>query len=168
MALAVTHVLVAIVLLDLARHYLFGQQRFPRYLVVIGGIAGLLPDIDIPLGWLLSFFTGTEIGLHRLFTHSLFFVFLFLLMGIIRQYQEQGNEKRWSKIFYVIAFGWFIHLVLDCLYGGSSSFLWPFDGGISFCPAKPLDDLYAMGIDAILLVAWLVHEEVQKKVKDYF
>lgn len=166
MALAVTHVLIVIVILDLLRHYLFGKKKFPRYLIVVGGIAGLLPDIDIPLGWLLSFFAGTEIGLHRLFTHSIFFVALFLLMGIIRQYQ--GDEK-WAKIFYVIAFGWFIHLLLDCGYGGEPirSFFWPYLGTASFCPRW---DLYpwAEGIDAILLVFWLVHEEVHSYVKDYF
>ncbi len=166
MALAVTHVLIALIVVDLFRHYVFGSKKFPRYLVVVGGIAGLLPDIDIPLGWVASFLTGTEIGLHRLFTHSIFFVALFLLMGIIRQYQD---DQKWAKIFYVIAAGWFIHLLLDCAYGGEviRSFFWPYLGAATFCPRW---DLYpwAESIDAILLVLWLVHEEVHQKVKDYF
>ncbi len=166
MAYAVTHVLIAIIILDFLRHYIFGKKKFPRYLVVIGGIAGLLPDIDIPLGWLLSFLTGTDVGLHRLFTHSLFFVFLFLLIGIIRHYQD---DKKWSKIFYVIALGWLIHILLDCAYGGEPirSFFWPYIGTASFCPRW---DLYpwAESIDAILLVLWLVHEEINRKIKDYF
>ena len=39
MALAVTHVLIVIILLDLIRHYIVGKEKFPRYLVIIGGIA---------------------------------------------------------------------------------------------------------------------------------
>ena len=48
MALALTHVLLVIVLLDLFRHYVLSKKKFPRYLLVVGGIAGLLPDIDVP------------------------------------------------------------------------------------------------------------------------
>src|SRR3989338_6310881 len=39
MAYAVTHILVVIVFLDLLRHYIFKKEKFPRYLVVLGGIA---------------------------------------------------------------------------------------------------------------------------------
>ncbi|MEK6950095.1 MAG: metal-dependent hydrolase [Nanoarchaeota archaeon] len=166
MALAVTHVLIPLVLLDLFRHYLFGKNKFPRYLVVIGGIAGLAPDLDIPLGWLVSLLTGVPANYHGLFTHSIFFVLLFLAIGLIRHYQ---HDRTTAKIFYVIAFGWLVHLPLDCLYGGAKSFLWPWlSGTFSWCPTFITDDLYAMGIDAALLVLWLVHEEVQKKIKDYF
>ena len=88
MALAVTHVLGTIFLLDIFRHYVFGKEKFPRYLLVIGGIAGLAPDIDIPLGWFMTFVTGEQMNLHGGFTHSLFFVFVFVLLAVIRKYQE--------------------------------------------------------------------------------
>ena len=54
MALAVTHVLLTIIVLDLLRHYVFDKKKFPRYLVVIGGIAGLVPDIDILFNWIYN------------------------------------------------------------------------------------------------------------------
>src|SRR3989344_373918 len=113
MANSVTHVIVAIVILDLFRHYVFGKKLFPRYLLVIGGIAGLAPDIDVPLTWLYHFFTSSTTDLHGLFTHSLFFVFSFLGIALLFQYYK---KIKWAKIFYVISFGWFMHLVLDCLY----------------------------------------------------
>ncbi|MDO8656042.1 MAG: metal-dependent hydrolase [Nanoarchaeota archaeon] len=166
MAYAVTHILIVIVILDLLRHYVFGKKNFPRYLIVIGGIAGLLPDIDIPLGWVASFMTGTDVGLHRLFTHSILLALLFLFIGIIRHYQD---DEKWAKIFYVIAFGWLVHILLDCVYGGGliPSFFWPTQIVPTFCPTW---DLYpwAESIDAILLVLWIVHEEVHSYVKDYF
>lgn len=165
MALAVTHVLGAILILDFFRHYVFGLKKFPRYLLVVGGIAGLAPDLDIPLGWFLSWITGNSIYLHGTFTHSLFFVFLFLLLAVIRKYQE--NDV-WVKIFFVIAAGWFIHILSDCLFNSYATFLWPLSiNTLSFCPAG-ISHVYSSSIDAILLVVWLVHEEAHKKIKDYF
>jgi len=159
-ALAVTHVLIAILVLDIFRHYLFGLKRFPRYLLVVGGIAGLLPDIDIPLGWILGKY------IHGAFTHSLFFVLALLLIGIVSHYQKEITRAKW---FYVIAAGWFIHILLDCLFNAYSTFLWPLAvNTTAFCPAPILGHNYGAAIDAIILVAWLVHEEAHKKIKDYF
>jgi len=57
MPTAVTHVILTIILLDLFRDYLMKNHK--RYLTLhtlfIGGVAGLLPDIDILLGWSLAF-----------------------------------------------------------------------------------------------------------------
>lgn len=164
MALAVTHIIVTILVLDLIRHYVFGVHRFPRHLVIIGGIAGLLPDIDIPLSWVSSFITGTTISLHGTFTHSFFFVGVALLTAIVLHYQEKNSQ---AHIFYVIAAGILMHLVLDCLYGGYKTFFWPWSVATNFCPQWGIEP-FAASIDAIILVLWLVHEEVHKKVKDYF
>ena len=165
MALAVTHVLGAIFILDILRHYVFGKDKFPRYLLVIGGIAGLAPDIDFPLGWFVSLIQGTSVHYHGEFTHSLLIAGIILFMGVVRHYQD---DDKWAKIFYVIAAGWFIHISLDCLFNSYETFLWPL--GIqtkAFCPQK-LAGFYRSGIDAIILVVWLIHEEVHNKIKDYF
>lgn len=163
MALAVTHVIGVIILLDLVRHYVFGLKKFPRYLLVIGGIAGLAPDLDIPFTWIYNLFFGGE-SLHGLFTHSLAFSVIFLAIAGILHYK--GNMK-WAKIFYVIAAGWTMHIALDCLYGGAEykQYLWPF-GTLGFCPEWGISS-YAAAIDAIILTLWLVHEEVHKKIRDY-
>ncbi len=165
MPYAVTHVLVAIVIFDLLRHYVFGKDKFPRYLVVLGGIAGLAPDLDIPLGWLYSFLTGIDINIHGLFTHSFFFVGLFLLVGLIRRYQNDGTTAR---VMYVIAAGWLIHIILDWAFGEYKAIFWPFL--LTDPTLFPTWNLWQYGpeIDAILLVAWLIHEEVQGMIKDYF
>ncbi|MEK6901858.1 MAG: metal-dependent hydrolase, partial [Nanoarchaeota archaeon] len=81
MALAVTHVIGTIFILDMFRHYVFGKKSFPRRLVIIGGLAGLAPDIDIILSWLVSYVKGTTVSLHGMFTHSLIWVILFLAVG---------------------------------------------------------------------------------------
>ncbi len=167
MALAVAHVLIAIFVLDLFRHYVFGLKKFPRYLIVIGGIAGLAPDLDIPLGMIISFITGKTVELHRVFTHSFFFVLLFAAIGVLLHYKK---ITLWRNMSYVVAAGWFLHIFLDCFYGGDLShsfFFWPLSNPPTFCPSW---NLYTYGnhIDAIILVMWLIHEEVHKKVRDYF
>ncbi|MBT3814615.1 metal-dependent hydrolase [Candidatus Woesearchaeota archaeon] len=163
MAYAVTHIILTIVVLDLFRHYVFGKRRFPRYMLVIGGIAGLLPDIDIPLSWIYNLFTGLSVNFHGMFTHSLIFPIIFALIGVIFHFKK-GNHK-WAKIFYIIAFGLFFHSILDCAFGGYKTFFWPFYF-INFCPQWGIAS-YMQSVDAIILVVWLLHEEIHNKIKDY-
>ena len=165
MAFAVTHIILTIVILDIFRHYVFGFKKFPRYLLIIGGIAGLAPDIDIPLSRLLTLLSGSTFDLHRVFTHSIIFVILFLLIGIVFQFWKKN--PKWSKIFYVVSFGWILHLILDCFYVGPTySIFWPFNFVSSFCPGWDWNP-YASEIDAIILVIWFIHEEIAHKIKDY-
>ncbi|MBU0459489.1 MAG: metal-dependent hydrolase [Nanoarchaeota archaeon] len=163
MALAVTHIILTIVILDLFRHYVFGKKKFPRYLLVIGGIAGLGPDLDIPISWVYSLLAGVKANFHGTFTHSLIWPLIFLGIALILHYKK---EMKWAKIFYVIAVGFVFHLSLDCLFGGYKSFLWPFLVAPNFCPEWGIIN-YAVSIDALILVLWLVHEEIHKKIKDY-
>lgn len=164
MALAVTHVILTIVLLDLFRHYVFGKHKFPRYLLVVGGIAGLLPDLDIILAWFYHLFTNSSLNLHGTFTHSLVFSIIFLSLAIILHYKK---NLKWAKIFYVISAGWVFHLFFDCLFldYGLKNFFWPLQLK-TFCPSWGINQ-YAIHIDAIILVLWLVHEEIHNKIKDY-
>jgi len=77
------------------------------------------------------------------------------------------DNQKWAKIMYVVAFGLFFHSVLDCMFGGYKSFMWPFFvNNLSFCPQWGISG-YMQSIDAIILVVWLVHEEIHKKIKDY-
>ncbi len=162
MGLAVAHVLGTIILLDLVRHYITGKQGFPRYLLVVGGVAALAPDLDIPLSWLLSFFAQDYVNLHRIFTHSFSFAVLF---GIVALVLYLKKDMKWSKIFVAIAVGWSMHILMDCFYGGFLPMTWPFNF-ITSCPSWGLTN-HSHSIDAILLVAWIVHEEIHNKIKDY-
>ena len=57
MPFAVTHVISSIILVDLYRDYVANHKKyFTLHTVFIAGLAGLLPDIDLPLNWLLNFF----------------------------------------------------------------------------------------------------------------
>ncbi|MBS3124134.1 metal-dependent hydrolase [Candidatus Woesearchaeota archaeon] len=171
MALAVTHIILTIVVLDLLRHYVFGKKKFPRHLIVIGGIAGLLPDIDVILTWGYNFLFKTDITLHGTFTHSLLWPIAAIVIGtILYFYNKKDKIKIKAKIAYVIAFGLFSHILLDCLYGGYKTFFWPLSLNIissGFCPNWGIHN-HATSIDAVILVIWLVHEDMHNYIKDYF
>ncbi len=165
MALAVTHIIGTIFILDMFRHYVFGKKSFPRRLVIIGGLAGLAPDVDVVLGWIVGYVKETTVSLHGLFTHSLIWVAFFLAVGGILYFY---NKKQWATVAYVIAAGWFLHILLDCAFNGYSTFLWPFPIDTKlFCPGT-LANIYRTSIDALILIAWLIHEEVHNYIKDYF
>ena len=92
----------------------------------------------------------------------LVFPLIFLGMAGIFHYQK---KMKWAKIFYVISAGLMFHLILDCLFGSNYAYLWPFTTP-TFCLQWDISE-YTTGIDAIILVVWLVHEEIHKKIKDY-
>ncbi len=165
MAYAVTHILVPMVLLDLLRHYYFGSKKFPRYLIVVGGIAGLMPDMDILISWIYSWINNVEVNFHGMFTHSLLFPILFLLLAIYFGYNKNG---KWRNIFYVIAFGWLMHIGLDWLFGEYKALFWPFiTTNPTLFPTWKWRE-YSAAIDAILLTLWIINEEVHGYIKDYF
>ena len=58
---AVTHVLIPIILLSIFRHIYQKKtgKKFHLQYVLIGGLAGVIPDIDIPIFWVL-FRTNTS------------------------------------------------------------------------------------------------------------
>ena len=168
MVQAVLHIIIPLIVFDLIRHYYF-NRKFPRYIILIGGIAGILPDIDVPLSWLLSFVAGKNISIHGQFTHTLFYtlhwliLFLFFYFKNDRKLFTKSNHK--PLVFLVITLGGIIHLSLDCISGGYY-FFWPFSNA-NYCPSF-ISESIAPGLDAILLILWLIHEETHHLIRDYF
>lgn len=167
MPFAVTHVLSAIILVDLYRDYITKYKKyFTLHTVFIAGIAGLLPDIDIPLNWFLNFF-GLSI-LHGTITHTLLFGLIFLIPGLILW--SKKNHKA-AMYFFVICFGILLHISLDFLFGTDASgimFFYPLSNatyGLNLL--QNLKPTFFAGIDAIILLLWLWHEEVKHKISDF-
>lgn len=168
MPFAVTHVLLTIIIIDLYRDYVVKHKRFFTLATVfIGGVAGLLPDMDIPLNWIFSKF-GLEM-MHRGITHTLWFALLFLIPGLI--FLNRGNKKN-ALLYFVMSFGVFFHIFLDWLIGGGmdSGIMWLFPFSMQTFGLHVLSGLspnVAAGIDAVILLAWLWHEEVKHKIRDF-
>jgi len=164
---AVVHVLFTIIVLDLFRdHFLKDRKKLPLHLVFIGGFAGLLPDIDVPLFWFLNNFLGISVPwFHRVFTHTFLFIGVFVALCLI----FYDFSKKWSKIFAIFAFGVLFHIFLDWLFTGGVAPFYPFSlkfygldlfGKIGF-------PLLAEGMEAIVLLWWLWHEERTHKISDF-
>ena len=174
MAYAVTHVIIAIVLIDLYRDYI-AKKKFSTWFVLIGGIAGLLPDIDVPLQWMTAAFVGEAVTLHRIATHSLVFVAILIAVSLFFHLQKHKKLGIFNKkipyenialLFAVIAAGWFTHIALDCSVAGDYNLtLFP-SIPLGFCP-HPFSGDALLGLDAIILVLWLIHEEWARKIKDF-
>jgi len=172
MPLAVTHVLATIILVDLYRDY-FAKKKgyFTLHTILIAGIGGLLPDIDVPINWVLDVIgQPLQIMQHGGITHTPFFSFLFIIPGLLLW--KKGKRKE-AVYFYVIAFGILLHISLDFVLGGGmyEGVMWFFP--FSFTASKihlmsnlNISNIFA-GIDAIVLLLWLWHEEVKHKILDF-
>ena len=160
---AVTHVIVAIVLIDLVRDYLFKKKGFPLYLVLIGGIFALLPDLDVLAGWIL----GT-LEYHRVFTHNFIVPLVFGLVTLGLWYFFR--KKEYWKWVLVAGVGYLIHVLLDLIFSGYVYPLWPFSAfqyGLQLVPYSLFGGTIYAGIDAMILIVWLVHEYWQHNIRDY-
>jgi len=170
MPLAVTHVILTIVIVDLIRDY-YLKKHITLHMVFIAGVAGLLPDIDIPINWVLSFFGYSfEIMQHGGLTHTALFGLIFLIPAFILLKKE---KHKMATYFFVITFGILFHVFLDYFLGGGRfegvMWLWPFSNvgykihllsklGLSNVPAA---------LDAVILLGWLWHEDKKHKIRDY-
>lgn len=176
---AVTHVLIPIVLLSLFRDIFFRgkkKERFPLHYVLIGGIAGLIPDLDVAVYYVLSFFGFTLSEIHRTFSHNLFVVLIFLVLGILslgfRNRELGRHHLKISNIFFVISFGIFMHILLDALISGVIMPFYPISKYIisinllQFIPGAWRDS-FLPSLDAALLVLWLLYMEIKHRVSDF-
>ena len=174
MPLAVTHILLTIIVVDLFRDYFMKKIHHKRYLTLhtlfIAGVAGLLPDIDIPIRMLAQLFNFNlpEILQHGYLTHTPLFGLIFLIPAFIF---IKKKKPKIAMYFFVITFGILFHLFLDFLIGGGAEagvmWFWPLSTqAFKIHLLLGIEDLpYAL--DAIILLAWLWHEEVKHKIKDF-
>ena len=161
------HILLAIIVLDLFRDYMVkNKKEVPLSFIFIGGIAGLLPDIDIPLFWLVNNFLGIQVEwFHRTFSHSIFFPLIFLIVSLV----IYRFNKKYSLLFAIISFGATFHILLDFIVAGYIMPFYPITtdiAGFNLAYQSGLNDIIP-GIDAIILIAWLWHEEKKHKISDF-
>jgi membrane-bound metal-dependent hydrolase YbcI (DUF457 family) len=166
-------VLLTIIVLDIFRDYKIKEHHkyFTLHTILIAGVAGLLPDIDVPLNWLLRFLhIESSIFTHGGLTHSVFFGLLFLIPGFILW---KSKRHKSATYFFVICYGILFHLFLDSVFGGGGTdgpmLLYPLSTGIfkiGLLYMLPINDVF-ISLDAIILLLWLWHEEAKHKIKDY-
>lgn len=183
MPYAVTHILVPIILVAIFRDFYLrnkDRKKFPLHYVLIAGLGGVLPDIDLAISVLLKFAGVANWYVHKTFTHSLFFPAIFFLIYLVLLPVKKEakicnltrHKLKLSTISLMIAIGSLIHILLDALVGGPAFFFYPFistDFGFyltSYLPAS-LESLSLPLLDGILLVIWIVYLELKHKISDF-
>jgi len=174
---AVTHFLITVILLELFRDIFFKDKKsFPVHYIFIGGLAGLLPDLDVAVYYVLSFFGFTVQEVHRTFSHNLFFPLVFVILGLI--FYKFKNKKlaehhlKLRNIFLVIAFGIFMHLLLDVTIAGGIMPFYPFFNyslglNLAGLVPSPWQETIMPTIDAVLLILWMISLEIRHKISDF-
>ncbi|MBW2976616.1 metal-dependent hydrolase [Candidatus Woesearchaeota archaeon] len=167
MPFAVTHVLLAIILVDLYRDYIAKHRKhFTLHTVFIAGLGGLLPDIDIPLNFFLNFF-GLGIA-HGGITHTPALGLIFLIPAFILWRQKKHKA---AMYFFAICLGMLSHISLDYLFRVDNygiMLFYPFStAGFGLNLFSEVTPTFLAGIDGIILLAWLWHEEIKHKISDF-
>jgi membrane-bound metal-dependent hydrolase YbcI (DUF457 family) len=190
MPLAVTHIIVPIIALELLKDSSKSAAKFfSRKYAFLVGVAGLLPDIDLHIVRIASIFgrglPNTELG-HRILFHNIwvplgFFLFFILFYRIIPKYTNKPKKSKarfrnFGKVFIVLCIGWVVHLTLDATLTG---YVMPFYPLSDYLANYNLVGWFEMetgvpmlttlvSIDALLMFFWLWHEEAHHYIKDYF
>lgn len=174
MPYTVTHILVPLILIGLYRDYIV-RKKFPLYYVFIGGIAGILPDLDVLIFYFLSFFGVEFTDVHRTFSHTLFLPLIFVILGLLTFNVGKRIRKhnlKLNTLFYMIAFGSFIHLILDAIFSGQIMPFYPLSyhtlgfNIVDLAPFSWRPSLLPI-LDAILLILWLCYLEIKHKISDF-
>jgi len=173
---AATHLIIALVIGSLVREIVKDKKNFPIKYVLICGLAGLLPDIDVAAYWILYWFGYSLQEVHRTFMHTLFVPLIFLVFAIVigkkARIQVEDKLLRWKYIFYMIFLGTIIHLALDASLAGQIKPFYPFSqlsigNNITAYMPYPLNTLFFSCLDAVLLVLWLVYLEKRYRISRF-
>ncbi|MEK6916101.1 MAG: metal-dependent hydrolase [Nanoarchaeota archaeon] len=176
---AVTHVLIVILLLSIFRHIYQRKtkKKFPLQYVLIGGFAGVIPDLDIPIFWIMYYFGYSLEQIHRTFLHTLFVPAFFLVLALISKYvikKKVGRNKiSLTIILLLFALGSLMHLVLDASIAGYIMPLYPLSLakiGTGF-PFTIFPDHIAVfflaTLDGVLFILWILYLEIKHKISDF-
>jgi len=177
---AAAHILIPLISISIFRDYLIRKNKkwkkqFSLHYVLIVGIAGVIPDLDVLAFWVLNFFGFSYEAIHRTFMHTIFIPLIFLLLGILfikSDYLVGRHKLKLYLIFFMISLGCFFHLILDSIFQGYIIPLYPFfDYSIglslfSYLP-KSLEMIAAPSLDSGLIIIWLIYIELKHKISDF-
>lgn len=176
---AAAHILIPLLVASIYRDMWISKndkRKFPLHYVLIAGISGIIPDLDILAFWILGSFGFTFTEVHRTFAHTIFVPLIFIALALVShkiKVPQLGRHKlKLHVIFLVMAFGSFMHLFLDGTFAGYIAPFYPFSLtliGINlfgYLPAH-LINLAAPCLDAGLLIIYLIYLEWKHKISDF-
>lgn len=109
--------------------------------IVLGAIAGTIPDLDVFAGYFTDTVTALEI--HRGFTHSVVFALSFgLLFGwLLSVWDKRGSLKEWFWFWFLC---FVTHSMLDACTTWGTQLFWPLDIRLAFKNIFVIDPLYTL------------------------
>ena len=179
MPYAVTHMLVALIVASIIRQFYikrYGNAKFPLHYVLLAGLGGIIPDLDLMAYWVLYFFGYSIEEIHRTFSHTIFIPLIFLGLAFVfkkyKNYEFSKHHMTLRMIFLMLSLGSFIHLALDVSLAGQVALFYPitsFSIGFSITQLFPeeLRWLFFPCLDAALLVIWMIYMELTHKISRF-
>lgn len=176
---AAAHILIPLIIASIFRDFYIkkkDKKKFPLHYVLIAGIAGIIPDLDIVAFWVLNFFNFSLSEVHRTIAHTIFVPMLLLLLFFVFHNintKTLGKHKlKLSYIFLAMTFGSLMHLILDMIFMGQIMPLYPFIDfriGLNLFGYLPvtLQALAAPSFDAALIIIYLIYLEMKHKLSDF-
>lgn len=177
---AVAHILIPLLIASFVRdHYVRKKKRkIPLHYVLIAGVAGVIPDLDVVAFLGLHYFGFTLNEVHRTLSHTFFLPLLLLVVGLIFHAKDihlcqiRKHKLHLGVIFYLLAFGSFMHVLLDGIIVGTVYPLYPLTGiplNINLFGYLPIafQGFAPAALDAGLLIVWLIYLELKHKISDF-
>lgn len=131
MATIITHPIIPVV-----AAYLIGHDKVPTKLIIIAGIASIIPDLDV-ISFRFGIPYGDQLG-HRGFTHAIAFAaFLGFLATFCHKYLNTSKVITFTLVF----IGACSHGIFDALTDGGQgvAFFWPLTDHRYFFPIRPIE-----------------------------
>jgi inner membrane protein len=135
-------------------HLVLGRHMGIGKAMLIGGLAGTIPDLDIiPLS-----FTDmvTSLELHRSLSHSL--LFCAIAPALLAKAQVVFSKTRVSfwRWYHLWFWGFFTHILIDACTTWGTQFFWPIPYRVSFNSVFIIDPLYTLPLIIALIIAWAI------------
>lgn len=152
MPLLVAHVLSVMLFLDIIRDF---WVRFPRFLVLFGGLAALIPDLDLVVYEALNNFSRVALtSVHRTITHQFYFPLIFLAIALLTwriRIRLFERYMRLGTLFLITSFAVFVHIVLDVSLSGFIRPFYPYT-------------IAATAFDFSLLMLWFGYQQRRRRI----
>ncbi len=118
--------------------------------MVLGAIAGTIPDLDVIANYLTD--TVSALEMHRGFTHSIVFALVFgLLFGwLLSLWDKRASLKEWSWFWFLC---FVTHPLLDAHTTWGTQLFWPFDLRLAYKNIFVIDPLYTLPFLIFLILA---------------
>jgi len=120
--------------------------------MVLGAIAGTIPDLDIISGYFTDTVSALEI--HRGFTHSIVFAVGvgFLFAWLLALWDKRATLKQWWWFWFLC---FVTHPLLDAHTTWGTQLFWPFDLRLAYKNIFVIDPLYTLPFLVFLILAML-------------